>query len=114
MISRLSDKFRSVPLSFSICPALAAWRPQNVDREAAGTAPLHPAKAGSERYLALVRGDEGGARAQIEIGHTPADKRLGRKGFPPPPAQPCPRVGGTQVPREIGRASCRERVCQYV
>ena len=63
-----------------------------------------------DRRLALVRGDEGGARPQVQVGRAPAD--LGARGarLHPPPAQPragarsaadarAPKAGAAAAPR---------------
>src|SRR3546814_6192095 len=74
------------------------------------TAPLHPATPRRERHFAVVRGDEGGARPQVEIGHPLADQRPGRTRLPPPPSQPRARARGVQGSRsgEPGGAGARK------
>ena len=66
------------------------------------------------RRLALVRGDEGGARPQIEIRHPPPDQRARGARLHPPPAasRPRPRSGAgcpRTAPSPAARPSRRAR-----
>ena len=97
-LTRSGNLYRTFPGCRFVPFRAGAWRPvvrqlilgsvPHADAQAARAADLHRQPPEIHRLLAKLRGNEGGAAAEIEVGHPPADLGAGGARLPAPPPPP--------------------------